>query len=157
MRIGALTLLVIAGCGGSPEASLGGSTEKPMNQDALTTPAETTPRLAFYMRKPAADGQIPPPPVLLRLSGTLQMKNGCIILSNGDGDHVLAFEEGTASFDAARQVLTAGGMDIGIGESISVGGPFNLPDDDFDRSAVVESCGVRNVWLVTGTDVKSRP
>ena len=113
--------------------------------------------LSFYSRKIAAEGQVLAPPVLLRLSGTLKARRGCLVVANESGDHALVFEDGAASYDPQRRVLTSGAMAIALGDTVSVGGPFNQPSDDFDPDAVAKRCGVGQIWLVSGTDMKSKP
>jgi hypothetical protein len=113
--------------------------------------------LQFYDRRVAKAGEVPAPPVLLRLSGRLGEKNGCLIVATGTGDHALVFETGTATFDAAQRALRVGSANFPLGGPISVGGPFNQPAESFDRDAVKRRCGVRLVWLVTGADVSGNP
>ena len=84
-------------------------------------------------------------------------KNGCLVLTNGDRDHILFFEEGKVAFDPIKRVLMAGSARIAVGDPISVGGPFNQPAEGFDPSSAKKRCGVDAVWLVTGSDVKSFP
>jgi hypothetical protein len=113
--------------------------------------------MEFYKRRIAKSGEVLVPPILLRLSGTLAQKNGCLVLTNGDGDHILFFEEEKVAFDPIKKVLMVGSAKIAIGDPISVGGPFNQPAEGFDPSSVKKRCGVDAVWLVTGTDVQSFP
>jgi hypothetical protein len=114
-------------------------------------------QLQFYDRRVARAGEVLVPPVLLRLSGTLEEKNGCLIVTSGAGDHALVFETGRATFDAAGRALVIGSARFPLGGPISVGGPFNQPAETFDPNAVKRSCGVGSVWLVTGADVSPNP
>ncbi len=113
-------------------------------------------QLIFYDRKKPQEGEILTPPTLRRLSGILQIKNECLALSNAEGDHPLAFERGSAEFDADLQTLISGETRILVGQQISVGGPFNQADESFDRSLIEERCASGNIWLVTGTDVSGQ-
>lgn len=157
MRIVAPAMLTFLVCSCTPEATFDGQTTEAVADDVDKTGDRATVTLSYYKRKALVDGQVPAPPVLLRLSGTLQEKNGCLVVSNKAGDHALVFEEGAATFDPELRVLSSGSTEIAIGNPISVGGPFNQPDDSFDPSAVADRCGVENVWLVTASDVKSQP
>jgi hypothetical protein len=114
-------------------------------------------QLHFYERRIASPSEVLLPPVLLRLSGTLQQKDGCLTVVNGSGYHALVFEKGRATYDAARNMLMFGSSRFAIGSPISVGGPFNQPSESFDPAVVKERCGVGAVWLVTGADVRSSP
>jgi hypothetical protein len=111
----------------------------------------------FYKRRIARNGEIMPPPILMRLSGTLAERNGCLILINSEGSHALVFQEGLATFNGMERRLRAGSAETAIGEPISVGGPFNQPSDDFDPLSIQRRCGVDSIWLVTGQDVQSLP
>jgi hypothetical protein len=112
--------------------------------------------LQFYERRPAEDGKVLVPPILLRLSGTLQQKDGCLIVANGNGDHALVFENGRAAYDATKKALIIGSASFAVGDDISLGGPFNQPADGYDPAFVKKRCGVDAVWLVTGADVRRR-
>jgi hypothetical protein len=114
-------------------------------------------QLQFYDRRVAKAGEVLTPPVLLRLSGTLEQKNGCLIVAAGTGDHALVFETGKATYDAARGALMIGSASYPLGGPISVGGPFNQPAASFDPNAIKQRCGVGSVWLVTGADVSRNP
>lgn len=114
-------------------------------------------QLQFYDRRIAKVGEVLTPPVLLRLSGTLEQKNGCLIVTSGTGDNALVFETGRADYDATRGALVVGAASYPLGGPISVGGPFNQPAGSFDANAVKRSCGVGSVWLVTGADVSRNP
>lgn len=151
MRMLFLTALFCAACSCKP---VSGPSEQTTNASSTHTGAA---QMEFYERRIAKSGEVLVPPILLRLSGTLAQKNGCLVLTNGDGDHVLVFEEGKAAFDPIKRVLVAGPTKIAIGEPISVGGPFNQPAEGFDPSRVKKRCGVDAVWLVTGSDVQSFP
>lgn len=153
MRMFCLAVLFCAACSSKPVSG-------PSEQTANATPTQTgAAQMEYYKRRTARSGEVLVPPILLRLSGTLAQKNGCLVLtkSYGSGDHALVFEEGKASFDPIKGVLTVGSARIAIGEPISVGGPFNQAYDDFKPSNVKKRCGVDAVWLVTGSDVKSFP
>lgn len=95
-----------------------------------------TAQMDYYERRIARGGEILMPPTLLRLSGTLIEKNGCLLLNNENGDHVLIFEKRKANFDPLKMVLSAGSVKIVVGELISVGGPFNQASEDFDLQAI---------------------
>jgi hypothetical protein len=116
-----------------------------------------TVQLQFYDRRAAKAGEVLAPPVLLRLSGTLEQKNDCLVVTSGTGDHALVFEVGRATYDAAGRALVIGSARFPFGGPISVGGPFNQPAESFDPDAVKRSCGVGSVWLVTGADVSLNP
>ena len=119
--------------------------------------AAETVQVQFYDRRVAKAGEVLTPPVLLRLSGTLEQKNGCLIVTSGTGDHALVFETGRARYDAANGALMVGSGRYPLGGPIFVGGPFNQPAESFDREAVKKSCGVGSVWLVTAADVSRNP
>lgn len=93
----------------------------------------------------------------MRLSGSLEQRNICLIVRSGNGDHVLVFEKGKATFDVTKRALIVGSASFRLGEPISVGGPFNQPAESFDPAIIKERCGVSGVWLVTGADVRSDP
>ncbi len=114
-------------------------------------------QLQFYDRRVAKAGEVMAPPVLLRLSGTLEEKKGCLIVTGVTGDHALVFETGKAAYDAAGRALMIGAASFPVGGPISVGGPFNQPAESFDPNAIKQRCGVGSVWLVTGTDVSRNP
>lgn len=114
-------------------------------------------QLQFYERRLARSGEVLTPPVLLRLSGTLEQKNGCLIVANGRGDHALVFEKGRVTYDQAGKALLVGSATFALGNPISVGGPFNQPSESFDPAVVKQRCGVDSVWLVTGADIRSNP
>jgi hypothetical protein len=114
-------------------------------------------QLQLYERRLAGSGEVLTPPVLLRLSGTLEQRNGCLIVTNGNGDHALVFEKGRVTFDQAGKALLVGSATFPLGGPISVGGPFNQPSESFDPAAVKQRCGVASVWLVTGADIRSNP
>ncbi len=111
----------------------------------------------FYERRVARNGEVLPPPILLLLSGTLAERKGCLILVNEAGNHALVFQLGLASFNMVDRRLKAGSAEIAIGESITVGGPYNQPSEDFDAPSIQRRCDVRSVWLVTGQQVRSLP
>lgn len=150
MRIVVMAALFCTACSNTPMAG----TSEQTTADATSS---GTVNMDFYKRRIAKDSEVLTPPVLLRLSGRLSEKNDCLVLSNDAGDHALVFEDGKASFDPVRRVLSAGSARIPVGERISVGGPFNQPSEDFDAASIKSRCGVENVWLVTGSDVQSRP
>lgn len=152
MRMLVLAALLCTGCSCKPESGLSGQAT-----NAVKSSQTGTVQLEFYKRRVAKNGEVLTPPVLLRLSGTLAERSGCLVLTNGDGDHLLVFEEGKAVFDPIARVLMAGSARIAVGEPISVGGPFNQPDESFEPSTLKKRCGVNTVWLVSGTDVKSHP
>lgn len=151
MRILVLALLLCAASSCGPVATTGtqGSTDLQSAPDTV--------QLHLYERRRAKNGEVLVPPVLLRLSGTLGQKNSCLIVRSGDGDHVLVFEKGKATFDATKEVLIIGSATFRVGEPISVGGPFNQPAESFDPAVIKERCGVNAVWLVTGADVRPNP
>lgn len=151
MRLFGLSLLtgLLCSCGSA------GGMKNQSSQAVIEKPVMT--QIAYYDRKQPQPGEVLTPPVLLRLTGTLVEQNGCLVLTNAQGKHALAFERGKAEFDSERRILTAGTTSITVGQPISVGGPFNQANDDFNRAAVARSCGVDKVWLVTGTDIMSRP
>lgn len=151
MRMLVLALLLCAASSCGPVAATG--EQGPI---ALQSASDTV-QLQLYERRRAKDGEILVPPVLLRLSGTLGQKNSCLIVRSGNGDHVLVFEKGKATFDATRRALIVGSASFGLGDPISVGGPFNQPAESFDPAIIKERCGVNAVWLVTGADVRSDP
>jgi hypothetical protein len=119
--------------------------------------AARTVQLLTYERRIAPSGQVLVPPVLLRLSGTLEQKSGCLIVTNANGDHALVFEKGRASYDAAKRALIIGSASFALGHAISLGGPFNQPAASYDPAVVKHRCGIEAVWLVSGTDVRPSP
>jgi hypothetical protein len=151
MRTLSMLSLMYAACSCKPAPVTG-------QQGSNTAPnAAKSVQLHFYERRVARPTEVLVPPVLLRLSGTLEQKDGCLIVVNGSGDHALVFEKGRATYDAARKVLTVGSASFPLESPISVGGPFNQPSESFDLAVVKERCGVDAVWLVTGADVRSSP
>jgi hypothetical protein len=125
--------------------------------EAAAQDAAGTVQLQFYDRRVAKAGEVLAPPVLLRLSGRLEQKNGCLIVTRGTGDHALVFETGKATYDAAGRALVIGSARFPLGGPISVGGPFNQPAESFDSNAVKQRCSAGSIWLVTGTDVSRNP
>lgn len=132
-------------------------TSEPIEQNTANSSNGGAVRMEVYERRIAKKGEVLTPPVLLRLSGTLGERNGCLVLKNETGVHALVFEDGKASFDPVRSVLSAGSARIALGEPISVGGPFNQPSEDFDAARIKSRCDVESVWLVTGSQVQSLP
>lgn len=160
MRIVAIILAVCLAGGCKTEAEVNGRSTSAETEDIDSAGGEGDGEMAalsFYSRKIAAEDEVLAPPVLLRLSGTLEARRGCLVVANESGDHALVFEDEAASYDPQRRVLTSGATVIALGDPISVGGPFNQPSDDFDSDAVAKRCGVDRVWLVSGTDMKSQP
>jgi hypothetical protein len=151
VRMLILVALFCAICSCKPVPGLSEQTDGALPTDAGGVQME------YYKRRIAKSGEVLAPPVLMRLSGTLEQKNDCLILKNSDGDHILFFEEGKVSFDPIRKVLTADSARIVVGDPISVGGPFNQPAESFDPSSAKKRCGVDAFWLVTGWDVRSYP
>ena len=151
MRMLFLAPLLCAGCSCKPV---------PVTPDQRATGSQRaaeTVQLQFYARRVAKAGAVLAPPVLLRLSGTLEQKNNCLVVTSGTGDHALVFETGKATYDAAGRALTIGSARFPLGGPISVGGPYNQPAESFDPNVVKRRCGVGSVWLVTGADVSVNP
>jgi hypothetical protein len=148
VRILFLTSLFYAACSCKPVPVTG-----EQGTSGLRAEAETV-QLQVYERRLARSGEVLAPPLLLRLSGTLEQKNGCLIVTSGTGDHALVFEAGRATYDATRGALIIGSANFARGTPISVGGPFNQPAESFDPVAVKRRCGVNSIWLVTGADVR---
>lgn len=119
--------------------------------------AADTVQLQLYERRTAKSDEVLAPPVLLRLFGTLEQKNGCLVVRSGTGDQALVFETGRAKYDASKRVLLIGSASFALGGPISVGGPFNQPAGNFDPLAVKKRCAVDAVWLVAGADVRLSP
>lgn len=151
MRMLILTPLLCAALACTPGAM-------PGDEAASGSPgAAQAVQLQFYERRLARSGEVLAPPVLLRLSGVLEQKNGCLVVANDNGNHALVFEKGKATFDPASKALLVGSERFTLGNPISVGGPFNQPSESFDPEAVKRSCGVEAVWLVTAADARSNP
>lgn len=134
-----------------------GCSSKPVttdNEQAASSPGRIGQvQMNFYRLRVPKNGEVMPPPLVMRLSGTLAEKNDCLILL----DHALVFQEGLASFDRASARLKVGSAEFAIGDPISVGGPFNSPSAEFDATSLQRRCGVSSVWLVTRQDVKPFP
>lgn len=145
-----LLALFCTACSSEPESG-------PIEHATASASNSGAAKMEFYNRRIAKKGEVLAPPVLLRLSGRLAGKNDCLVLTNSLGDHALVFEDGKASFDPVRRVLSAGSARIALGEPISVGGPFNQPSEDLDVASIKSRCDVEAVWLVTGSDVQSAP
>ena len=148
-----MLLFLALACAGCSNNRVPVSNEQAQGSSAQAGEVE----INFYKRRVPKTGEVLPPPILMRLSGTLTLRNGCLILANADGNHALVFEEGLASFIPTDGRLKAGSTEIAIGNPISVGGPYNQPSDDFDAPSIKRRCDVSSVWLVTGQDVQSLP
>lgn len=92
------------------------------------------------------------------LGGTLEMRGGCLVVNPSwdDADTVVvaAFPRAYASWDADRELLSYGGRDYGIGDSIWAGGGYVPPAPD---AAIPASCSVAagdDVFLVQATSLE---
>ncbi len=93
------------------------------------------------------------------LEGTLEMRDGCLVVKPSwdntppDTFVVPVFPRKYASWDAAREVLTFGGVDYQMGDAIAAGGGWVAPTKDTVMPPTCQPDSSGDVMLVQDTSL----
>ncbi|WP_298808702.1 hypothetical protein [uncultured Sphingomonas sp.] len=150
-----LAFLALAACAdGSKSQVASGDTTKQASTlpvapaDVESANAGGRVRIFTYFQAQAQTGRPAPTYHQVAVTGTLLIRNGCLLVAGGSRELALVFREGTASFDQAANMLTVDGRTFPVGSTVSMGGSGGSAVGSMPQGDPKQQCDANDIWTV---------